>query len=520
MPDFLKEKELRRRTMPNLSMMCAPRRPSLDSQDEPLIEKQNPVLFANTVETVATYLTPELILRIGQWILGESERSFHDRFLDFEEEPVVRTQGLLLTQRTLFRLVLVNRQWSQTLRHMLYYRTVVTNPGSLCGLADCTQQNPYLFESIRELVLMDRTGKSDTESSFYILMYSPVQDQQSLARRALTHLMTGRRSGLISVLFVTANFPELESAGSGASLLPTAHEQAALHGIHSLTLHGFASHLLYTPSSRHSLTLPSLQELTLDTISYAIHVDDWPLMPTLQQLTIRRCSWTHPTLPAPSAAPSLAHIRITGIDRHVAQTGMGMALLVSYIVGHGTKLVSLVVDQTIFDGLRLSGNPWSKQFPMMQELAIQQTSISRVGYWTAISALLWATSLFSGLLPPKLRTLQATGIWPNHFDVTIALQPRSAEVILQAILNSSRAIPAELHVAGSRSFWNNVPIGVLSAVRHRAMQRGAIYEANFHHAEQKMLFMEQSDDGVSLTRVALSNSAVGAIVCSKGPHVP
>jgi hypothetical protein len=445
-------------------------------------EEVSPLERPSESETgVFASLPPELIILVTEFLLDHWTTPSEPFFEIREDLAYVTKFRDIEAQSRLCDLIQLNKHWFNALIPLLYWRPVISSPRSLRKFAKLLlNDSPTLSSHVKGLILIDRTSEDDTES-FYGVAYCGTPDVRKETQDALISIMACREPGALNVIFVTKHSPILDSCGQGVSLLgwsPKSKQSmlassvsnndavaqtacTALASLHSLTLHGFASHLLYTPSSdwfdTTSMAFSSLQSLTLD--SLCLKELHWPYMPALDTLTIMRCRTSSYSLPSPVAAPKLRTIAVS--DGTSCSDTRNPPALVPFLLPHGPTLFSLTLDFAVYEHI-LKLTDFAGTFSVLRELAVHKAPFP-FGWQPLEEPKPWTEGILPKRIPPALGILRIAGpiLAASSEDVLIAFTPEYGGRILapDTLERRLRGMGKwkELRVVGTETFWDTVP---------------------------------------------------------------
>lgn len=362
----------------------------------------------------------------------------------------------LPAQKLLLNLLRVDRAWSGVVYPLLYSRPIILSMNNLRAFSRRIQDRPDLVRYLKELILLDTTERENKLKLFYDYAYNHNDMGKDGTRDDLRILLDSLPGGALSVVFVTA-LQSLLWVQVGPGLISDSGNEdpsVRLAYVHSLTLHGYAAHLLYTPfsfasKSLHITALPNLTTLNLDSMGFSTLL--WPSMPALGSLRISRCNFVTISLPTPSEAPQLHTLSVHSIDTTSNNT-IFMESFVSLIWPHAPSLCSLTLFAEAYQILLL--NPkWHQEFQFLQYMALFHDA------YHSRSRVSWTTGAWSSAgMPPMLRCLRIQGGYNALFDVTAVLDPKEAGNSLSpSSLCGGLGEWADIRLSGPETFWKTVP---------------------------------------------------------------
>jgi hypothetical protein len=363
---------------------------------------------------------------------------------------------------------------------------------------------------VNGIVLLDRTGKDPC--SFVNTTYCIGGTAHAGTQDTLISLMTCRSPGMSNITFMRENYMDclLDAYERGGSLvgrslkamlpddsLPDETTCTALADLRSLTLHGFASHLIYTLSSSRSdttsMALPILKHLTLN----ALHLKnvEWPCMPMLTTLAITCCRFGTWSLPIRAYVPrlrTLVWVRISSAIRGGNDSG-----IIPFVVALGAELFSLTLDYAIFRRMTNSVH-FSRVFPALRELCLGRKD-----------GLEFVTPQPDILEQAFTRRMSALRLSPFFYDVLVSFAPACAQRMLATdVVACSLKLWGEVCVIGDASFWEQVAAWYLYELRAACTAAGVVYTQHIGPFGQSRIFCYS---GLSLT---IAYSSRLAVACS------
>jgi hypothetical protein len=447
--------------------------PPLTTEHSRIWDRDHPPnpLYTPSQNSVFALLPPELIGLTVEYLLNHSREEV-DSFFANDEDPtslvISRDHAI---QKQLSSLLAVNQRWHAALVPLLYWRPIILGPKALRTFRTTLDFGMNRAQSVRQLVLVDRTGDEDIES-FYSLAYCGDSGTQEQTQDALINLMTCREPGTLSVVFITSRSPFFDGCAYGASLLKwtpskisksvntvNATACTAITSLRSLTLHGFASHLMYTPSSdwfdMSSMAFSSLEELKLD--SMMLRDLHWPCMPSLNVVIVTRCRFTKYSLPSLQCAPQLRSITLESVLSPNNQDSI--TTMIPFIIAHGSKLISLTIPYGLYEALLTIFN-WHRDFPVLRELAIGKTSLNPQDFWSTTQQDIpaWTEGVFPKTFPSKLGVFRLTGHQKPFLEVLVVFDPVYAKrALARNVVHDRPQEWGHLRIGGQETFWNQVP---------------------------------------------------------------
>jgi hypothetical protein len=365
----------------------------------------------------------------------------------------------------------VNRHWHEALISLIYWRPVLTSARALRNFAALLQATPDLAKHVKGLILFDRTGDEDeqAEDSFFNTTYCTGGAIREQTQDALISLVACREPGTLNVIFITKSNQQMDVSERGGSLLrwgPRSMDHfhsldlarraacTALASLRSLTLHGFASHLLYTPSSAWfdttSMAFRSLEQLALDSLRLGqIH---WPNMPLLTTLTVKNCYIRGHALPSPGLAPRLRSL--TWVNHQPFGTDFNTeGGFLTTVLWYSQSLSSLTID---FDDCQklMKRADFGTAFPALRELASHDHRRNQ----GSIEA-----QHFPIRYPASLGILRMQTSWREVF--VIFTTEHAQKALAPDVLAQFARTKKELHIMGDDAFWDRVPTWCLDEAR-------------------------------------------------------
>jgi hypothetical protein len=372
-------------------------------------------------------------------------------------------------QSLLYRFSLVNKHWYDVIIPLLYSRPVLASAPSACQFANSVKMANNLSSYVQCITILDLSDDI-TGGSFFNAVYCGTARVRRQTEDAIRTIMSIREPGLLDVVFVTKQPDDvvdtserdgslLERKGKISAPLDAMNlwkKRKTLSHIRSLTLHGFASHLLYTPSSRwlntRRMAFAHLHYLSLQNVF--LNQVRWPDTPALTTLSIAQCSIAgQPSIPSPTTAPRLRALTwVKNRGWPYPEVGLNSS---AFLLPHSAKLSSLEVDFGVYDDLNRSHN-FHDSFPALRELALRKPSrIYRFSYTVTP----WTTGVVPGRLLRGLGMLCITGSRCT-LEVLVAFNAEHGGRILSrspSICSKCTRKRYTLRVTGHEAFWNTVP---------------------------------------------------------------
>jgi hypothetical protein len=408
-------------------------------------------------------LPPDLIIVITEFHLDHWTTPSDDFFSDYEDTAEIVRKQDWPAQMRVHALSRVNKNWHNALIPVLYWKPVLASARSLRIFASLFRSIPELSGRVKGLILLDRTGDAD-DDSFFNAMYCANEEIRKETTNALIGLMACREPGALNVSFVTKRNTMIDMSERGGSLLEWRPKSSyssssareilctALASLRSLALHGYTSHLLYTPSSdwfdTTNMAFRSLRELKLERLHLKqVH---WPHLPALTTLMMIDCHIHGTLVPTVETAPALH--TVAWFDNFLGYRGINV---VSSLLPHATKLTSIFIDrESCQDIIKLAD-----QFLVLRELAMNSYYLPLVHRLTR--------------LPPNLGILR---LKHTSHDIYVTFTPEHARRTLDPnIVPVLTRRWMELHIIGDSSFWERVPAQILGEARAVCIQEKVTY---------------------------------------------
>jgi hypothetical protein len=462
-------------------------------------------LFTPNDSHIVSRLPAELLTHIVGYLMPSRSWLFHRNRVahpDPHDSLVKIEENLLTHQHTIVHLMAVDWSWHHALKPMLYGRPVIISTTALRKIAYHIKMLPSLGELIREIVLLDRTGGEETPTSFYTTVYCGKLEAKVATQEALRTILTLKHSGIISVVFITGRSPMVTSGACGGSLLGRLPRLSSQHpktvddsviaadreslllldGLRSLTLHGYASHLLYAPSSRafdnSRVGFTHLESLVLDSLQMA--KADWPAMPALVSLVIKNCSQVGHCLPSREQAPVLTYLVI--IPEWPSSSDHTSAFVHS-LEEHAPYLRSLWIEYAVFQEIFSS----SHLFTRLRELVIQlgrcvgdQIDPLSLGF----------------KLPRSLSILRAVHMRANYQETVMSYMwvLFNQDYVQNALATvwEHRDIGNKVQITGSELFWQCVDPEVIAAAKLTSQEKGITWITRYSKFFKLTAIMECS----------------------------